>query len=438
MTRFLKVSAVFALLISLFFSTASCTKIDSTLGLDLLPGDEVLMLADTVLSSDFFTLESVRDSLMMSGWQYNYYFGFVNDPIQGYTNASIAAQFIPFYTGMKFKEGAVMDSCFLVIPMISTYNSDPNRYNVSVYQLSDSLRRNSFPYYGSEFPIQNYYREADKISEPFALSQDSAWMRIKLKNSFGQYLMACPDSVQAYGYTFIDYMKGLYIKMDSSLSNPGFMKQVALATTTYSPMSYIRVYYSYPSADTTKDSTAIYVVDVNSARTAVYRSRLNTHFSNSYLPLSSMGGYSVKLTLDTVKIKQWAQERIARYGGVKLAVNKAQLLLPVHDTTSYVALNRYSAKLGGAVVYKDSMYTNIIDSYSTYFDGTLNRSRMHYSMLLTNTLQEMVNVLLHKQGVRNYVLLTHSDKYTPAYSYIQSFAGRRKPQIKVTYSILKK
>lgn len=442
MTKFLKISSILGFVFASFIGASSCTKIDPTLGLDLLPGDEVLMVTDTVFSDDLFSLQTVRDSLMMSSGQYNYYFGFVNDPIVGYTNSSLAAQFLPYYTGMKYKTGAVLDSCYLVMPLLTTFNSDPTRYNVKVYQLSDSLRRDSFPYYGSEFPIHNYYREADQVSEPFTLSQDSAWMRIKLKNSFGQYLMACPDSVQAYGSTFIEYLKGLYIKMDSSLTNPGFMKQVALTTTTYSPMSYIRVYYSYPSADTLKDSTAIYVVDVNSVRTAIYHNRLNTHISNAYYPLSSMAGYSLKMTLDTVKLKQWAQGRITKYGGDltkwKVAINKAQLILPVQDTTSYVKLNKYSSKFAGMVIYRDSMYSNVVDSYSTYFDGNLNRSNMQYSMLLTISMQNMVNILLTKSGVRNYVLLSHSDKYTPAYSYIQSFQGKRKPRLKVTYSILRK
>lgn len=438
MTKFLKISSILGFLLAGIISTSSCTKIDPTLGLDMLPGDEVLMLADTVFSDDLFSLVNTRDSLMMSSGQYNYYFGFINDPIVGYTNSSLAAQFIPYYTGMKYVTGAVLDSCYLVMPLLSTYNSDPNHYNVKVYQLSDSLRRDSFPYYGSEFPIHNYYREADQISEPFSLGQDSAWMHIKLKNTFGQYLMACPDSVQAYGSTFVEYLKGLYIKMDSSLTNPGFMKQVALTTTSYTPMSYIRVYYSYPSADTMRDSIAIYVVDINSVRTAIYHNRLKTNISNAYYPISSMAGYSVKMTLDTVKLKQWAQGRIAKYGGVKMSINKAQLVLPVQDTTNYVKLNLYSSKLAGAAIYRDSMYSNLIDSYSSYFDGSLNRSKMQYSMLLTNTMQNMVNILLTKSGVRNYVLLTHSDKYTPAYSYIQSFMGKRKPQLRLTYSVLRK
>lgn len=441
MTKFLKISSALCFVLVSIISTSSCTKIDPTLGLDMLPGDEVLMVADTVFSDDMFSLRNERDSLMMSSGQYNYYFGFVNDPIVGYTNSSLAAQFLPYYTGMKFKTGAVMDSCYLVMPLLTTFNSDPNRYNVKVYQLSDSLRRDSFPYYGSEFPIRNYYKESDLVSEPFSLSQDSAWMRIRLKNSFGNYLMACPDSVQEYGSTFINYLKGLYIKMDSSLTNPGFMKQVALTTSSYTPMSYIRVYYSYPSADTMKDSTAIYVVDINSVRTAIYHNKLNTHISNAYYPLSSMAGYSVRMTVDTVKLKQWAQGRIAKYGGDvnkwKVAINKAQLILPVQDSTNYVKLNRYS-KLGAAAIYHDSIYTNVIDSYSSYFDGSLNRSKMEYSMLLTTSIQNMVNTMLTGSGVRNYFLLTHSDKYTPAYSYIQSFQGKRKPRIKVTYSILRK
>lgn len=439
MTRFLKSSSFIGLIIGSLFLAESCTKIDPTLGVDMLPGDEVLMLADTVFGEDFFRLENVKDSLMLASGQYNYYFGFVNDPQVGYTSASLAAQFMPYYTSMKYMSGAVMDSCVLVMPLLTTYNSDPNSYGVSVYQLTDSLRRNKFPYYGSKFPIQNYYSEANKISLPFNLSQDSAWMRIRLKDSFGQYLMACPDSVHAYGSTFIEYLKGLYIKMDTSLVNPGFMKQVALTTTSSTPMSYIRVYYSYPSADTTKDSTAIYVVDVNSVRTAIYRNKLNPSPSPYYYPMSSMAGYSVKMTLDTVKLKQWAEAKMSRYNGIKVAINKAQLILPVHDTTSYVKLNKYSSKLGGAQIYKDSIYTNVIDSYSNYFDGSLNRSKMQYSMLLTNTMHNLLNSMLHKDGgQKNYVLLTHSDKYTPAYSYIQSFQGKRKPMLKVTYSVLKK
>jgi hypothetical protein len=219
----LTMAAIF-LLIGLI-TISSCKKVESDLGVDILPSSDQLGLeVDTLELNSFSSLE---DSLRSDEFSSNM-LGSYNDETFGKTKASIYTQLrlsvIPTFTDLS---NTVVDSVVLSLNIVGFYGEHDDQ-TFEVYELTDDIYRDS-----------NYYTNTDKANnginlvkpgfETFAASLTNSpviegevldpQMRIRLNESFGDMILNS-DSLTTDAI-FAEYFKGLFITVNNPIQSYG-------------------------------------------------------------------------------------------------------------------------------------------------------------------------------------------------------------------------
>lgn len=443
MTRCLKRNSLSLILLTALLVLAhACTKMDKTLGENFIPNDQQLQV-ELLDATRFCSMRTVKiDSISTANFSYGM-LGIHEEPRLGRTVAGFATTFIPREYGYDFGDTVHgFDSVYLQLAFAAPYGYglDKSQMEIEVYELTATLTDSAF--YGVED-----YNASTKLIDGMigakvsvdgsitTLNYDSTWAYIKLDASLLPKLWSNMSSADTFKAAF----KGLYVTVKDN--GGGCMKYVDIVnTSSSSPASALIAMYH--TDDTTTQAFTYHVYSSSSLNTPRFNYIRHTSYNddkisqldNGMLYMQGLAGVVTELQFHQDSIQSWIDEKnVARNG---IAVNRAELILPVEDSTNYTYLdNLYSTTMSAMQRLEGGGYATTFDASSynvTAFGGSLNRSMMQYALGITNTFND---ALLRKSTTP--VLLTPSNYANTASSIFISNRAGRKPQLKIWYSEVK-
>jgi hypothetical protein len=202
-------------------------------------------------------------------------------------------------------------------------------------------------------------------------------------------------------------------------------------------------HYKYTNSEgVEKDSVTSFTFHVfsNTPRFNVFEHK-NRHLWSAVDTLYMQGlvGVATELKIKEDSVKTWTDN-----GRKSYAISRAELVLHVQDENDYEKLNSYATQLQ-CIVESGSgasgKYSAIWDmyasdgSFSSTFDGALNRSLMQYSLNITH----YFNTAVKNNGTASPMLLIPYGYTSDARSVlINNTDAGKKPQLKITYVEIKK
>ena len=277
-----------------FAAFAACTKIDTTtLGSGLIPPIDGILTKDTTL--DIIAKNTNFDTVAV-GIADDHIIGYINDPVFGKTQASVAAQFMPPYFKYQFpvgKDSLHIDSVVLSLGYRGFYGDSTRPVSLRVFRIEGEQIFRADSIYKNYQTIEKGLELTEyKVPKTFFIRQapfDSSYfnnIRIRLDSSYGTELLKNYDTTTAYANDslFSAYIKGLVI--ESELNGNTLIRTNLLDTGTK-----LILYYRYDRKDSVgKKDTTYATFNVNSFVSAhsntILRDRTGSEMAQ-YLPANS-------------------------------------------------------------------------------------------------------------------------------------------------------
>ncbi len=412
-----------------------CQKGDQTLGINQLPGVKILNTYyspnDPGILTSFLTDQKIRVDRPV----YNL-LGSITDPIFGRTDAGFAAQFrLPYHP--QYPSDAQIDSIVLRMSYKKIYGDIVSEQTFNVYELTGGLDYNA--QYLSSYnlrdsigaePIGTHTFVPKFITDSLQRDTVQQVISIRLKNSFGNYLLGIDSAQMADNDVFTTVFKGLYVGA-APVPHKGTLLSVDAAA------SMIVLFYHDAAHDTLGFA---YRVTANSANVSSYNhdytsARFKPNLdeevnSDSLIYIQPTGGIKSKIMVPS--LSTWKDS-------TNFVINKASLTFHADTITSdfrrYPMPDRLYLKVitdaGEEVFPADSQLS------SSYYDGVYNYTNGTYSFNITQHLQELIIELnkpiplLHNNGF----YLVHSDRNNSARRVVLKGFGSSKPvELNVTYT----
>ncbi|MBE0655982.1 MAG: DUF4270 family protein [Bacteroidales bacterium] len=321
----------FSAILTLFFLSA-CNEDPTFLGRDLLPPSDNMMAryVDTIPIKTFPEtgkpiLTASNNSLLL---------GSLHDSIFGFSRADLMARFD--VSPRNIEAGFKIDSMILELN-ISGHFGDSSFQTVRVYALTDTIHADS-AYLSNTLPDGKY--DMAELAAGQVLPNDTL-ARFKIVNeAFIQKFEAVDDSVFSDVEDFYNFFLGFYITSDDVSEKGAIMYLDFLSDETR-----LSMYYKDDDTSGTKQlvmNMNEFSPRVNSFYHNYEGSRIESYLGNSGLQdtlafISAMAGANTKLSFPD--IEQWLDKK-------PIAINKAELILPVEDTLLFgYSRNDFPSKL---------------------------------------------------------------------------------------------
>lgn len=397
---------------------SSCQKSD-LIGLGVDP-DNLIKSSLATTSVDAFTEK--EDSLITTG-SAQHAFGYLNDPVFGTTQASIALGLSLPSEGFSFGTSAELDSAILVLKYGNEFYGDStkaSRFPIEVHQLSERYNT-SANYYNtknwaynpsviskslvvSHFPWRDSSRSVFQIIDGI---QDTAvkvlpQLRIPLDETFirNNILQASAANL-ASNTAFSNYFKGLYVTVNKgTASGAGGITFFDLQTT---DVSRLEIYYRNVKDDNSKDTNMVVFGFSNATASSkivhTYSATIEAQLDNpgtasDVVYAQALGGLRTRLHFPDAELN-----KIKALGEV--AVNKAELIVTEVLTqgsgtvflTPAARLTLYRTDIAGV---RKPVPDNAIGMDARYlpevlFGGFYNKDARQYKFIITSYIQDLLN-----------------------------------------------
>ena len=377
------------LLLPVLLLTQACDEEETDLGVDL---QDPATLYNGIVDTAFGTAVTVFDDSLITSGMSNTLLGCYSDPLFGNAEASYFTQITTYdANGVKFDENYTIDSVELSLYIASLFYNDNasksyKNLHFEVYQLAESLEKDTTYYSDYEMPVSNvcFFDDVVRIEE-----SDSMVLKLMLNDAFKSLL---ENHVYETAEDFHAAMKGVRIR----LVNDGVPVMATLNIN--ASATNIRVYYKYNSEE--QGEAMARTFDLSVGQSAVHF----THFKNNYngvlsvfntnhadsiagdryLYLSPMGGTDIKLNFDPF-VRQFKQQHPFAI------IHHAELILPVAD----IAPSEKPSLLAAMKYYNNGNALPIPDlsdlvTYSGY-DGAYNSATNCSRIRVTQHLQKLVS-----------------------------------------------
>ena len=440
-------SIIIIMVSMLVLSLASCTNVDKTIGIDMIPDDEQIVIVTDTLYPAIYNV--TLDSVMPINLQYNS-FGSYFDPIFGTTTAGFTFQLHPIFDTVNFGTTHTVDSVVLSMVIGSRTGEDNYQQTLKVYELNKPI------YYDSVYyPCLNMNTMHDPTpvgTKQYKRNPKDRWdvsdtIRISLNKSLGDKLIAAPKEVLSMDSLklFYQYFKGLHIITDEvTTGSTGRINQIPVSTSDLS----LTVYYKRNG----KDTSTVYSHYASLARSfttvehnytkATHPMRVNTANLNdttktvsldSTLYVQGLFGVTPMVKIRKQNIQNWLTSKHLIAGDI--VISRAVLEFDVERFAGY-DLERLATPLGlfyrsiqkysaNADTRSYPHITSINEIKSKSFGGTLNKTLYKYSMKLTYDFTQMLKNIDKSNSaiiyVSPYMELTSTSYYgQPMYSYVEN------------------
>ena len=426
----LTMAAIF-LLIGLI-TISSCKKVESDLGVDILPSSDQLGLeVDTFELNSYSSLE---DSLRSDEFSSNM-LGSYNDETFGKTKASIYTQVrlsvIPSFTDLS---NTVVDSVVLSLNIVDFYGEHDDQ-TFEVYEITEDIYRDS-----------NYYTNTDKTNsginlvkpgfETFAASLTNSpvidgealdpQMRIRLNETFGDMILNS-DSLTTDAI-FAEYFKGLFITVNNPVQSYG--QGGIYSFDMENDETKVTIYY-HNSTDTTKfempinDKCARFTsMEHDYTGTKIEQQLADSTLGNEYYYVQAGQGLIGNLMIPSLL-------NLTNDGPV--IINRAELYLPVQ----YYSASAYSPPtrtLAYGLNDENEIYTMPDFNLGvSIYGGNYNDEKKAYVFNIIRYIQDVVNGTVMNNPIR---ILPTGSVVTPHQVILsgKNSPNREKPYLIVYYT----
>lgn len=411
-----KTQDLLTLLIGLFLF-ASC-KNDSTIGLDLDPNTA---LQGKLLDTLTIQTQLIKEEAVQTGALARYPLGYMNDPLFGTTDASLAISVNTPSDNFDFGTDPVLDSAILVLPYSSQFYGDTTTsiYSIDVRQLKDDISKAPSFLSNKTYPEESFlignkigkiypntgFKVVDIVDKQSdTLKSVAPQIRVKLDKSF----IASNLIGQTKNLTvaqFLTYFKGLKVSVNktSSSGNLGVMY-----FNLSSDQSAVELYYKRKNAtdaaliDTVKTAFSISTdlspnaasVTHNYSGTPIETQLNNPTVQHSVTYLQGLAGLRNKISFPYLKT---LKDKIG-----KVVINKAELVIDISSGTN-VAPYKAPYRLGlyrfdiasqrqdipDRGIFQSRFQSPILGDVA--FGGFFDSIKNHYVFVLTSYIQDIID-----------------------------------------------
>ncbi|MCC7301828.1 MAG: DUF4270 domain-containing protein [Bacteroidia bacterium] len=428
--------------LALALCLASCKKENSNIGLDLI--DDQLGVEYT--EAAYLQAHTIREDSLVTSNRSATSLGYYDDPVFGKTTASVYSQFLLSTTGPNFGT-ATCDSVILSMtfkgfygtlsPQVFTvYTLNGMMYKDSTYDCEDSIDVST-----SLAGVQTIYpRPFDSL---FAGNDTfPPQLRIKLNNSFGNFLLAASAGDLASNTAWVNYFKGLYIT--AGPVNTNARKAGGILSFKWADANTkITLYYhdAYGTHGNQGRASYSFIVDGNTASFNHYRhdysgrpaitAQLNGNDTANYdhVYVQGLMGLKTKFYLPNIQFLKSQGD---------IAVNKAELILQTDASTMD---NDFATPSKLVLVALDSAGKQILlsdyyeDQGGTYFGGTWDATKKQYRFNIARHIQDLLNGEKQDYGL---ILLASGSAVNPHRVVLGggTTSSPHKMRLKITYTKL--
>jgi hypothetical protein len=420
-----------------FFPLIFSCKEPGTVGIEVQPDEDLIGISFTDTST-IWTYTEREDSLRSSTGIANLLLGTMYDPDFGITLAGIYTQFSLNNPNPDFDPSAVLDSAVLTLAYTSSYGDTTQQQNVKVFELTESMNKDSVYFSNRKFSFDSINPLADFSF--FPMPNDSVLidsinttphLRIPLDTAdVSDFLKT--DNAASFANTeeFQKFFKGVFVRTDlgSLTSGQGCIMGFNFSST----FSGITLYYHTDTLDSLK-----YFIGMDQSA-----ARMN-YFDHDY----NVGAINVSLTNDTNAVDDIVY--IQSMAGIKtkiifpylknffdqgaVAINKAELILPIIDGSDV----KYdpNIRLGLAGIDSAGTAVLILDAFEagSYYGGTYDETKKQYHFNIARYMQNIVSNNAQDYGL--YLLATGAS-VTANRAMINNITSSAfsRMKLKVTYS----
>jgi hypothetical protein len=390
-------------LVSLF---SACKEPDS-IGMGVQPTRDML----NVVYCDTSTLIAYTvkdDSIRTDNTVYNL-LGSNNDPVFGKNTASFYTQVQLSANNPVFGTSAMFDSLVLSLTYsgVSCVYGDTNSpMTVKVYQMAQSIYNDSVYFSNRDFltssaplAIKTFI---PKPRKNVIVGKDTfaPQLRIRLSDNLRDLFGQQPTTTSfANNTNFLQFFKGIYV-----MATPAAGEGSIISFDLLNPQSQISLYY-HNSTDTTSFS---FVMDNGGAERINHFNHTRYLYANPYL-LSELNGDSIKKGSKILYVQSMAGlkvrieypyiQNLVKKG--RIAINKAQLVIPVDDSTD-ISLPSYAPPYQLVLVEElGGLYRFLVDQDegTSYYGGVYNSTAKTYTFNIALYLQRVLNGLEPNLGL---------------------------------------
>ncbi len=438
---------IFLLFAVLSFFNLSCSKYPSKVGAGLMPNNSLSMhfiqRGFNVYSQPIDTTRT--DELLES------IVGSIQDPVFGLTNASFYTKVLPTTVGHRFGTNPVMDSLVLQLFYSTVYGDTNALLHLHVYEMKDDIFYDSVYYsnknvdvYPTDYaditfhPNKNATYIFDRPETDTIKDTISGVLRINLSHlnkALGDKLLNADTTILDSNYLFMDYFRGLYLKVDPVTTGGAIAFFI-----TNTAETALSLYYHNDSDDSLRYD---YVLSASMAKINNYHhdfSTANQTFRNQVVSGDTTLGQKLFYVQGLAGVKtiiKFPHIRDLNKLG-KVGINEAKLILPGAEDTPYLGA---PTQLSLIRIMNDSIYTVLPDENegSDYFGGIYNASDNSYTFRITHYIESLIS---DSTEVDNGLLLFVNQGAIYPERYIfngPQFVGdsTRRARLNILYTIVK-
>lgn len=434
----------YVLFFLLIVAAISCKKkTPKDIGLPLLPGEDLLNAeyVDTLtLISHTTKDDSVRSDEFVNTFNL---LGTINDPVFGITKASVYTQFALSQVNPVFGANPVLDSAVLsIVYKNPKYYGTLSSQKFNVNELTQALHKDSVYYSNKKFtytttplaiidlvPNPKDSIKIDTVKRP-------AHLRLQLNKTFFQKFLSDPAAITSYSSNanFQTFFKGVYISTSGSIPpREGAILNMDL-THSYSRLTLFyhndtKDSLSYHFIITSADCARISHFEHDYSLATDIQNQLNTSptIQEDKVYVQPMAGVRTKITIPYLK---------NLYNNGKVAINKAELILPVEPLSvdsPYFAHPILMAAIADSALGALKMP----DMYEEGFGGNYDPTNKLYKFNIARYIQQILNGTKKNQGI---YLISHPATSAIIANRVQLTGGRKTlsnpMRLRITYTPL--
>jgi len=375
----------------LIFATLfiACKKNPSTIGLNIHPDSD--KIKTFVLEMNNLKAYSFSEDSLSTDKRSTALLGAINDPIFGFSEASFITQARLSALNVNFGTNPVADSIILYLDYKSFYGDTSTQQSIQIFELTKSISFDSV-YYSNMDPSPYFDENTPLANFEYYPKPNDTMLVIKLNKDFAEKLITANSSVYETNENFIDFFKGLYLRVNPNSNTNNAIIYFNLLTV----KSKLKIFYTNSSGNQSFD----YVINNNCARINLFKnvfpndnsiSYNDTNSTDTLLYIKSMAGLAVKMFFPGIN---------SLIDSGRIVISKAELIIPVHYDFSNETFNEPHRLL--LLGFKEDGSYEFTADYSVgenYYDGTYNKETKEYKFNMARHIQRLVDGAQIDRGV---------------------------------------
>ena len=279
--------------------TVACSD-PNTIGLEVQPTSENIIISSATFDGFNFKTES-EDSLRTDE-ALNLILGQISDPSFGVNGGSFYSQILLTENNTDLGANPTVDSVILSYTYSGYYGTLEGFENLEVKQIYQDLYKDSL-YYSNSF--QELIGDIDNI-EAFNLSQnlDDPFLRIKLKNDFGQQILNLGADILKDNESFLQDFKGISLL--------AYASNTMLYLNPDGNNSYLKIFYH--NDENLADTLSLeFELGGDAARINLFNDKNENSITedSSRMYIQSMAGYKIKIAINNIdSIKSLLERKV--------------------------------------------------------------------------------------------------------------------------------